>query len=110
MEDQSPARVQPWQINVVIALLVLLIAVAATHTWKSYQAPPPMKWEYAVKSVPDANFNNEMMMLGAEGWELVAARRASAGEINLIANPKPEFRYEMIFRRPVGLRRPAAGP
>lgn len=111
MEEQSPvARVQPWQVNVVIALLVLLIIVAATHTWKSYQAPQPVRWEYTVKNVPDADFYVEMGSLGAEGWELVSARRASVGEINVLANPKPEFRYEMIFRRPVGRGRPVAGP
>jgi hypothetical protein len=42
--------------------------------------------------------------LGTEGWELVFARRASlTTDIT-----RPEYQYEMIFRRPAG--RASASP
>jgi hypothetical protein len=105
-EEQSPNGVQAKQVNLVIALLVLLVAAAATHTWKSYQPQAQIKWEYNVGSVADAELNEMINKLGAEGWELVFSRRASVGEIDIMTNPKPEFRYEMIFRRPLPSSRP----
>jgi hypothetical protein len=101
-EEKTPAIVQPWQINVVIALLTLLIIIAAAHAWKSYQIPPQAKWEYMLGSESDATLNDTINKLGAEGWELVFARRASGN----LESAKPDFRYEMIFRRPVNYGKP----
>lgn len=99
MEEQSPARIRPWQINVVIALLALIVVVSVAHAWKSRQAPA-VQWEYRIHAIKDDSLKEDLYTLGAEGWELVFARRATVGEFDLAANPKPEMRYEMIFRRP----------
>ena len=86
----APARA--WQLNAIIALLVLLIAVSLFH---GYQ--PEDKWEYTIGNAPDKELNDAMNRLGADGWELVFARRANSG----LDNTKPDFQYEMIFRRRV---------
>lgn len=93
-EKTSADRVKSWQANVVIFLLVALIAVSSINAWNTQK--PAAKWEYKIESVPDTGFENTMNMLGADGWEMVFARRASQGE------GSKEFRYEMIFRRPAG--------
>lgn len=96
-EEQSPAR---WQLNAVIgllALVVLLTIVSLGQKWSELSKPAP-KWEYAIQQVPDASFVETMNKAGANGWELVSARRATSDD--LASNPKPVFYYEMIFRRP----------
>jgi len=50
------------------------------------------KWEYHIATPNDPLFDQEMDVLGAEGWELVAARRASSAGV---------MSYEIIFKRPV---------
>lgn len=97
------ARFQSPQINVVIALLLLLVIAAGLLTAKAYQPPPPppppppiTKWEYKIGSQPDATLEATMKKLGAEGWELVFARRAVSS-----FGVDSKGRYEMIFRRPL---------
>ena len=55
-------------------------------------APAP-RWEYSVKGIPDLNFESQSNDLGAEGWELVTARRAQGADEKML--------YEMVFKRPV---------
>jgi hypothetical protein len=98
-EEQTPTPAQSGQVTAVIALLILILAVAATHTWMSFQTPPQAKWEYKIGSESDVTLESTINKLGLEGWELVFARRVSVGEIDLMSRAKPEFRYEMIFRR-----------
>lgn len=94
------ARFQSPQINVVIALLLLLVIAAGLLTAKAYQppAPPPpiTKWEYRIGSEPDTTLEAAISKLGAEGWELVFARRAVDS-----FDASAKGRYEMIFRRPL---------
>jgi hypothetical protein len=98
---EEKAHFQPWQMNVVIILLAMLLGVALAHTRRSRQAPPQVKYEYLISAEPDALINGAINKLGAQGWELVFARRASVGDFDLRTNPTPEVRYEMIFRRPL---------
>jgi len=78
--------------------LTLLIALIATLllfqvvTWVSDHASTP-QWEYKVESLSDRAFETEVDRLGAEGWELVAARRVAPDE-------GPGAKYELIFKRP----------
>jgi hypothetical protein len=60
------------------------------------QKPATQRWEYRIEAVPDATFQEATNKLGADGWELVFARRASNGE-----EPHPTMSYEMIFKRPM---------
>lgn len=48
-------------------------------------------WEYRIEAVPDLAWDTIMSELGADGWELVFARRAQD------ANDK--MMYETIFKR-----------
>ena len=96
-EEQSPAR---WQFNAVIgllALVVLLTIISIGQKWTEQPKAAPM-WEYAIQKVADPAFNETMNRLGANGWELVSARRATSDD--LASNSKPVFYYEVIFRRP----------
>lgn len=57
-------------------------------------APPAarVRWEYRVETPSDAVLTAELAALGAEGWEIVAARRS----IDILGNPN----YEFILKRP----------
>ncbi len=75
--------------------LVLLGIIAALTVWLA-RAP---KWEYLADTPTDYKFAETMQEHGRNGWELVFARRAAMEDtLNL---PKPEMRYEMLFKRPV---------
>lgn len=63
--------------------LIALLTVAACR----------QKWEYRVVSVPDAQFETMMNAFGADGWDVVSARRASDGTAT--------FSYELILKRTV---------
>lgn len=49
-------------------------------------------WEYTIESPSDLQIEEELDRLGAEGWELVAARRATSSISDNVS-------YEMIFKR-----------
>lgn len=51
----------------------------------------PRQWEYRIEAPDDYRFDTRMAEYGRDGWELVAARRASSGGV---------MAYEMIFKRP----------
>mgnify|MGYP000440746330 CR=1 FL=1 len=51
-------------------------------------------WEYKIEGIQDATFDLTMQQLGAEGWELVSARRALSGE-----GSSSSGLYEVIFKR-----------
>ncbi len=73
-------------------IVLVLVFLSAGCGEKCCEKTMP-KWEYKVESVPDTSFATTMNKLGAEGWEVVFARRAR--------NSLDEFSYEMIFKRPV---------
>ena len=73
--------------------IVLLVAIMAVASWATFR--PITKWEYKVEAIPDSIFTTGMSKLGDDGWELVAARRASSGE-----GASATVSYEMIFKRP----------
>ena len=50
----------------------------------------PREWEYRIEAPDDYAFDTKMAQYGRDGWELVAARRASSGG---------SMAYEMIFKR-----------
>ena len=49
-------------------------------------------WVYKVEFVRDAAFSTRVNKIGADGWELVFARRATDDD---------EYGYEMIFKKSV---------
>ena len=93
-EEKNLTPSRPWQLNVAVALLALLVAISLFQSWNSPQSA--VRWEYKVWTGSDATLPETINALGSDGWELVFARRASGNP----DNPKPDFQYEMIFRRP----------
>lgn len=78
-----------------LALLIALIAALLLFhvvTWVVDRASPT-QWEYKVESPSDRVFETEVDRLGAEGWELVTARRVAPDD-------GPGAKYELIFKRP----------
>lgn len=81
----------------VIALgIALLVTSAATgaFTFATSKAVSDPRWEYMILSVPDEMFTQQLDRLGANGWEMVFARRASDGNTT-----HSTMSYEMIFKR-----------
>src|ERR1044072_4191353 len=74
-----------------IIIVTLLIVVVSMMSWNTFRGE---KWEYKIEAVNDLTFTTDINKLGEDGWELVFARRASAGSLD--SGVKPEFSYEII--------------
>jgi len=91
LQSQSDPKPRRFTEIILVALVVVIVTLLS---WNVFRAE---KWEYKIEAVNDLTFNTDINKLGAEGWELVFARRASSGPAD--ATAKPEFSYEMIFKR-----------
>lgn len=90
--NRSPATAT--QVGWLIALAVVgLVLVAAPVLFGSQE-----KWEYKVEAPSDYGLTEKLNRLGAQGWEVVSARRASDG-----SSYSPTFSYEIIFKRRVSV-------
>lgn len=79
-------------------VLVLIVSVLMTGFGEQRQARSTLvRWEYRVESFEDSIISTQMDRLGAEGWEMVSARRALSGE-----DGARRSLYECIFKRPLG--------
>ena len=76
-------------------LIALIAAILLFHvvTWVIDHASRT-QWEYKIESPSDRVFETEVDRLGADGWELVTARRVAADDGG------PGAKYELIFKRP----------
>ena len=74
-----------WALDKVLLLLVAIgIIVFLTF---------PARWQYEVVFIPDADLVARMNSLGADGWDVVSARRATEGRnVNSMG-------YELILKR-----------
>ena len=72
-------------------LLAVLVALNALPLFKAGPIGAKPAFEYRVEGVPDIGFDEKMAVLGADGWELVFARRASDGRDTML--------YEVILKR-----------
>lgn len=73
-----------------VAIILILLANAGFPLLSALKPVP--KWEYRLESPSDTSFQRTMDRLGADGWELIFARRATSDYSGLS--------YEMIFKRP----------
>lgn len=60
------------------------------------QQPAP-NWEYTVHSSADTSLITSLNRMGAEGWEVVSARRANCG--GSLTDGEGEPCYELIMKR-----------
>jgi hypothetical protein len=73
-------------------MLTLLLLVSAGQMFLNRALPE--QWQYTIAAPKDENLKTVINKLGAEGWEMVFARRASDGD------PRdPKMSYEMIFKK-----------
>lgn len=85
--------------TVIIVLLILALFVFPFFHSLFSGVLPSQEWEYRIIAIPDSSFETKINALGADGWELVFARRASDG-----SETRPTMSYEMIFKRPKRLQ------
>ncbi len=94
--------------DLIMVLLMLLLAVSAYSAFGPVRTKAAIPWEYRIEAVPDESFAERTSSLGAQGWELVFARRATTSSVASVSREEePVFAYEMIFKRP---RRPGSPP
>lgn len=75
------------------SLLVVLVLGFGANGYLQQRTPT---WDYLIEPVADGMFDGRMASLGADGWELVFARRASSGRFG---DDDSEMLYECIFKR-----------
>jgi len=78
-------------------LIVLVLITAISGGFSFTFLKPKTKWEYKIAAPSDSAFEGNMNRLGAEGWEIVSARRATTK--NYITG-ETEGIYECILKRP----------
>ena len=85
-----PQILPPAPITASTPATVAPVAVASATA-----AAPAVTWEYKVIAPSDAEFLNTLNVLGAQGWELVNARRA----MNQLDSGASQEVYELILKR-----------
>jgi len=76
--------------------MLALIAVGALTGCSTAAVP---RWEYTIASPADEELAQRLKAMGAAGWEIVSARRATSSE-----GGHTSASYEMIFKRPLAPR------
>lgn len=82
------------QVTIIVILLALFLALFSYNTFAPRPPKPATQWEYRIQAIPDEHFEDSINKLGAQGWDLVFARRASNVE-----GDAATFSYEVIFKR-----------
>jgi hypothetical protein len=88
---QAPLPVSRAQLTLLVALIAALLLFHVV-TWVIDHASPT-RWEYKIEAPSDRVFETEIDRLGADGWELVTARRVAPDDGG------PGAKYELIFKR-----------
>jgi hypothetical protein len=79
------------RLNLIAGLLGLLVIVFASQIFLNRQLPET--WQYMIAAPKDTEMQAVVDRLGADGWELILARRASDGATQATMS------YEMIFKK-----------
>lgn len=82
------------QQTLIIALLFGLLGLQAWQTFGGTSVKA-QSWEYSIEAPRDADLPDRLRTLGASGWEVVSARRATSQVLG-----ETVAAYEMILRRP----------
>jgi len=78
-------------VNALQGMIIIMLLLAGLGQPLVGWLKPLPKWEYTIAAPSDSQLETTMCDMGADGWELVSARRAT-GEHSAA--------YEMIFKRP----------
>ena len=89
---RSESRAISARLNVIALLLVLILLVLGGQMFLNRALPE--QWQYTIAAPKDEELKTVTDKLGANGWELVFARRASDGDPR-----NPKMSYEMIFKK-----------
>jgi len=81
--------------GLILLVSVLLLSAQAWQLFKGV-ASQRQRWEYAIEAPPDDELQKRLQTIGAAGWEIVSARRATSN-----IDGKSTAAYEMILRRPL---------
>lgn len=90
--EQSPTRGQMSRLLGMV-LILGLAGIALPFLFGGLD-----RWEYRIESPDDLKITLELDRLGGEGWEVVAARRATSG-----SGYSSSAAYELILKRKIGL-------
>ena len=88
----SETRAVSARLSVIALLLVLVLLVSGGQMFLNRALPE--QWQYTIAAPKDDELKTVIDKLGANGWELVFARRASDGD-----SSNPKMSYEMIFKK-----------
>ena len=92
VEMRRHSRAASTRLNLIAVLLLLTLLISSAQMFLNRAIPE--QWQYTIASPKDVELKTAMDKLGADGWELVSARRASDGDrIN------PTMSYEMILKK-----------
>jgi len=92
---RHPERGISYNQGVLIIILLLVGLGFPLMVLLKPEVKPVDKWEYRIESPTDETLAHTINELGAQGWELVFARRATSG-----GEYFPSVHYEMIFKKP----------
>lgn len=78
-------------ISIIIVLLAILVAFEGLKITKKGEALYQSVYDYNIVYVKDLTFEEDMKVMGNEGWEIINARRARDNDDN--------WGYECIIKR-----------
>ena len=93
MEEESPRSTDQVLRILLSVSVILLIVIAVLLALQTFDHPPDI-WSYAIVAPKDEDLVKELNRVGALGWEVVSARRATSGE----GSTAPAS-YELILKR-----------
>lgn len=82
-------------------LLVMVLVFGLAGLALPFLFGGPGRWEYTIESPDDLKLSLDLNRLGSQGWEVVAARRATSG-----SSYSSTAAYELILKRKIGLLAP----
>lgn len=80
--------------RILLSVAVILLGAIASLLAVQTLHHPPEEWQYTIIAPSDDELESVLNKDGADGWEVVAARRASSGE-----GPNAPFSYELILKK-----------
>ena len=89
---RADSRAVSARLSAIALLLVLILLVLGGQMFLNRALPE--QWQYTIAAPKDEELKTALDKLGAAGWELVSARRASDGD-----SRNPKMSYEMIFKK-----------